>query len=147
MDKFVTTLPRGVKRKKPPTTDVKENKQSLNLSTSMKPERHTQMYIDVGQKSFGKSIQCDACKFFYVIGELDDEKEHRKFCTSARKAVSFTTLKNLPTVTLQEFENDSKIISVVKYPCAKAHLILVFTGAFIVFHLGQVYEKCIHSGT
>jgi zinc-finger of acetyl-transferase ESCO len=111
MDKFVTSLPRGIKRKKlTADSDCKENKKN-NVIRGARPEK-LQMYIDVGQKSFGKSKQCKHCNFFYLIGDLEDEKEHNKFCASVNMAVSFSTLRILPSVTLKEYKNESKIVSV-----------------------------------
>jgi hypothetical protein len=40
----------------------------------------TQMFIDLGQKSFGKYGTCKICSFLYLIGDLDDEKKHQKHC-------------------------------------------------------------------
>ena len=40
------------------------------------------MYIDIGQKTFNKSVQCNHCNFFYLMGDVDDEKEHAKYCAT-----------------------------------------------------------------
>lgn len=108
MDKFITSLPRGVKRKKAHNTGsyVKENKKN----NFVKNEK-CQMFLDLGQKTFGINIQCKKCNFFYVLGDVEDEKEHNKFCASAHKAVSFTTLKSFPSTVIKEI-NESKILSI-----------------------------------
>jgi len=39
-----------------------------------------QMYLDYGQNSFGKTIQCHKCGLFYVLSDKEDDKQHNKFC-------------------------------------------------------------------
>jgi N-acetyltransferase len=37
-----------------------------------------QTYLDLGQKSFGRTVECRICGFIYAEGEATDEAEHRK---------------------------------------------------------------------
>ena len=37
-----------------------------------------QMYLDFGQRSFGRQVTCSQCGMRYCEGEPTDEEEHRK---------------------------------------------------------------------
>ena len=104
MDKFILNIPRNTKRKSEPKLD-KENKKKNNNKNLH------QMYIDLGQNNFGKTICCKKCNYFYVSGDLTDEKEHSRYCSSFDKTVVMSSLKSTFKI-LTKFENDSKIINV-----------------------------------
>jgi len=83
MDKYLLILPRNNRKRK---VHELENQQKVgdntivphkNVITTVKP---VQMYLDYGQKSFGRTIQCNKCGLFYVISDKEDEKQHNKFC-------------------------------------------------------------------
>ena len=38
-----------------------------------------QMYLDFGQRSFGRQITCAQCGMRYAEGEPTDEEDHRKY--------------------------------------------------------------------
>ncbi len=79
MDKFVVSIPKGIKKRKveetdhPPPTSNKVSRKTISSNG-------VQMYLDFGQKSFGKSIQCAKCGLLYVVSDKEDDKEHSKFC-------------------------------------------------------------------
>lgn len=72
MDKFIESFSFGPKKVKIP-----QSKQSK--STGTHPVRR-QMYLDLGQKLFGKNKECPNCGMFYVIGDIDDECRHGRLC-------------------------------------------------------------------
>lgn len=51
------------KRKAPPPPPAKQQQQ---------------MYLDFGQRSFGRQIECAVCGMLYTEGEPEDEKEHQR---------------------------------------------------------------------
>ncbi|DAZ94819.1 TPA: hypothetical protein N0F65_012846 [Lagenidium giganteum] len=53
-----------------------------------------QSYIDVGQKDFGRSINCPKCGLLYTVGEEEDESEHKKFCRRFSRGVTLIRWKN-----------------------------------------------------
>ena len=71
MDKFVDSFSRGSKKQKLTQTKPKKN-------VSTQPSQ--QMYLDLGQKLFGKSMECASCGMLYVIGDVDDERRHDQNC-------------------------------------------------------------------
>lgn len=45
------------------------------------PVSHSeQMFLDIGQKVFGKNSACSRCGMVYVSGQPDDEARHAAFC-------------------------------------------------------------------
>ncbi|KAL7688527.1 putative acyl-CoA N-acyltransferase, N-acetyltransferase ESCO, zinc-finger [Plasmopara halstedii] len=49
----------------------------------------TQSYIDVGQRDFGKHVNCKKCGLLYTAGEEEDEREHEKFCKRMTRGIAF----------------------------------------------------------
>lgn len=93
--------------------DTKENagksrKTSTNNSTSSSSttrdakatgKGHTrQMFLDLGQKTFGKNKECPICGMFYVLGDVDDEVRHKQNCTTFRDGPLLSSLKGLKVV-------------------------------------------------
>jgi zinc-finger of acetyl-transferase ESCO len=72
MDKFVDSFSRGLKKSKIPPAKAKK-------SSVLQGTQH-QMFLDLGQKLFGKSKECSNCGMFYVIGDVDDERQHNQIC-------------------------------------------------------------------
>lgn len=72
MDKFVDSFSRGLKKTKIPPTKVKK-------SGAVQGTQH-QMFLDLGQKLFGKNKECMNCGMFFVIGDVDDERRHDQIC-------------------------------------------------------------------
>lgn len=60
------------KKKRKDTVQV-----SKPISCTSKPQ---QMFLDLGQKQFGKNKECSDCGMFYVIGDVDDERRHGQNC-------------------------------------------------------------------
>ena len=72
MDRFVSSFSRGIKKPKIAAVKVQDN--------VSRQSKHQQMYIDLGQKLFGKSKECSNCGMVYVIGDVDDERRHDQNC-------------------------------------------------------------------
>ena len=70
MDKFINSFARGHKKQKILETKVQK---------LVKPNGQ-QMYLDLGQKLFGRNKECASCGMFYVIGDVDDERRHSQNC-------------------------------------------------------------------
>ena len=79
MDKFVSSFARGHKKQKILETKVQKH---------IKQPSGQQMYLDLGQKLFGRNKECASCGMFYVIGDVDDERRHNQNCAK----VIFETL-------------------------------------------------------
>jgi len=50
-----------------------------------------QMYLDLGQRDFGKQTICKTCGMLFVHGVLEDSKEHAKICQDIVLGVPFQT--------------------------------------------------------
>jgi zinc-finger of acetyl-transferase ESCO len=72
MDKFVDSFSRGLKKTKIHPTKAKK-------SGTLQGTQH-QMFLDLGQKLFGKSKECKNCGMYFVIGDVDDERRHNQIC-------------------------------------------------------------------
>jgi N-acetyltransferase len=66
------------------------------------------MYLDLGQKSFGKSKECATCGMLYVVGDEDDEQRHRQNCTKIRDGPVLPSMKGLKTVVEAEDARGNK---------------------------------------
>jgi len=103
MDKFIIHLPRGSKRSSDSSCSRKENSKVM-------PNKKTkqQMYIDLGQKSFGKTTTCPNCDFVYLIGDFEDEKQHKRHCSLKNNASVFCTAEKYSTIV--RFDDDGKVV-------------------------------------
>ena len=45
------------------------------------------MFLDLGQKTFGATKQCQKCGMFYILGDFEDEKRHKSFCEQSQKSL------------------------------------------------------------
>ena len=96
MEKFLISLPRskGTKRKTFVSEEKYANSKINKGCNGGKREGGNQMFLDLGQKSFGASKHCAVCGMFYVIGDYEDEKRHQSFCAKVNntKFTSHTLL-------------------------------------------------------
>jgi len=90
--------------KRPLATTNKENA-SRGTGAAKAPR---QMYLDLGQKSFGKSKECMTCGMLYVVGDEDDEQRHRQNCTKIRDGPVLPSMKGLKTVVEAEDARGNK---------------------------------------
>lgn len=67
------------------------------------------MFLDLGQKSFGVSKQCNICNMLYLIGDIDDEKRHSTFCSKIKCGPTLPSLKGLSILTTFNNEQDTII--------------------------------------
>lgn len=54
-----------------------------------KPKVFEQLYLDLGQKDFGKQIICPICGMLYIHGLIDDTKQHDNICIQYQQGVNF----------------------------------------------------------
>jgi N-acetyltransferase len=106
MDKFIFQIPRGIKRS---VSVSKECKEDATTNSSSKKKK-LQMFLDLGQKGFGKSNQCRHCSLVYLIGDDEDEKEHNKYCKEMKSGIPFTSVGKY--CALANLPNGNKIVSV-----------------------------------
>ena len=134
MDRFVVSLPRGSsststgKRKTfgtPSSSSSGNNGGSSGGSSGGKlaraasgesqqaPSRPlSQMFLDLGQKSFGASKQCTLCGMLFVIGDVDDEKRHQSFCSKTALGPTLASAKGFST--LATFDEGRDVVIAVK---------------------------------
>lgn len=79
MKGFIEKLPSGPRKKK-----LKSENEVNQCDTKAKTR---QMYIDFGQKSFAKQLECSRCNMRYVAGDSEDEVRHKAFCSAANKPI------------------------------------------------------------
>jgi zinc-finger of acetyl-transferase ESCO len=58
-------------------------------SATKSSKKGQQLFLDYGQKSFGKREQCPLCGMLWVKGDVADEAQHASFCTAASQGVAF----------------------------------------------------------
>jgi len=63
---------------------------SKSSSKTTTTTKSVQMYLDFGQRSFGKQIECKKCTMRYVEGDIEDETNHKSFCLSQSNGHVFT---------------------------------------------------------
>ena len=71
MQKFLIRLPKAL------------NQSNKKQKVETKPKSGvsgTQMYIDLGQKSFGATHRCKICEMMFVVNDVEDERRHTRFC-------------------------------------------------------------------
>ena len=66
------------------------------------------MFLDLGQKTFGKSKECTICGMLYVLGDHDDEQRHKQNCSKMRDGPTLTSLKGLKVVAEVEDKRGGK---------------------------------------
>jgi len=76
MNKFVVRLPGGHQPKKASYDGKSLQQKSCNRSSN----KCTQVYLDLGQKSMGRTEKCSTCHMLYVKDDIDDVRSHQEFC-------------------------------------------------------------------
>ena len=78
-------------------------KKAADARKSKQNQMFNQMYLDFGQKDFGKQITCRTCGMFFTQGQPDDEKEVKErfarppvSCADAHQARAV-----LPTISIR----------------------------------------------
>ena len=113
MDKFIVSLPKSNKKRNISKISSYDAKTSMTTTSVTKAAKSTgiQMFLDVGQKTFGASRSCKSCGMHYIIGDIDDEKRHHTHCQSnTRQAYRLPSLTGLTIV--KEFDGDDRVIKV-----------------------------------
>jgi zinc-finger of acetyl-transferase ESCO len=67
----------------------------LSKTVSLQPKKriYEQLYLDLGQKDFGKQMVCHRCGMMFVHGVTDDAKQHQTICVQYQKGVPFVLSK------------------------------------------------------
>ena len=69
-----------------------------------------QMYLDFGQKNFGQRAICKTCNHLYVIGQPEDEANHKILCSQFQYGIPFAGWKNERVV--NKLSSDSRIVEI-----------------------------------
>ena len=83
---------------------------SINPNSVHKKPKLQQSFLDLGQKSFGKTIHCQVCNFYFVKGDVEDEISHRKHCQQTVNPIELPSKKFTSEMTL---ENGAEIVNVL----------------------------------
>ncbi|KAL3767148.1 hypothetical protein ACHAW5_003167 [Stephanodiscus triporus] len=75
-----------------------------------KQKQSNQLFLDFGQKSFGKQTVCSVCGMLRVHGLDEDDAEHDKICNEYQEGVIFSGWKNERIV--EAFGKDDRILEV-----------------------------------
>ncbi len=106
MDAFITRLPKS-SSKSAPEKSVKKR----NLDDQSNQSNKKQMYIDLGQKSFGKQINCKLCGMIYIKGDIEDENNHKKICSKLIKD-NLPFSHNKKYITIDTISDNEKICKI-----------------------------------
>ncbi|CAB9527141.1 N-acetyltransferase ESCO2 [Seminavis robusta] len=73
------------------TNSIAPRQASINTTTKpkKKQKKQQQLYLDFGQRDFGKQIVCQTCGMLYVHGVEEDIKLHERICKDYHEGVSF----------------------------------------------------------
>ena len=90
--RVMTVTPSSVA--KPPTsqeecTNSSSNQRSKPPYNNNKQRKFQQLYLDLGQRNFGKQTVCNICGMLFVHGVEEDAKEHERICKEIREGVAF----------------------------------------------------------
>jgi hypothetical protein len=117
MDKFITSLPRNG------NSSSSKNKRKLvqeGVNYALKSRKIVdtsclkQSFLDLGQKSFGATSSCSKCGMFYVIGDIDDENRHKKYCSKSNEAPTLS-LQSMKSFHVLERIDDNECIFELRY--------------------------------
>ena len=80
-----------INKLKPPSNNNNNNINNKNTTTNNnnKQRKFQQLYLDLGQRNFGKQTVCDICGMLFVHGVEEDAKEHERICKEIREGVAF----------------------------------------------------------
>ena len=98
MNKFLDNIPTAKSYSK------RKNK-AINVAPSkIVKTSQTQMYLDFGQKSFNKQVECSKCFMRYIESDKEDQVKHKQYCasydsgfflpTSLKKSLDYSIIKD-----------------------------------------------------
>ena len=97
MNKFLDNIPTAKSSSK-----RKHKASNVAPSKSVKTN-HTQMYLDFGQKSFNRQVECSKCFMRYIESDKEDQIKHKQYCityssgiflpTSLKKSLDYSIVK------------------------------------------------------
>ena len=125
MKAFITAFPRTNNTNKRAKPDENKENTSAKRTTSIGNKgQPRQMFLDLGQKTFGKSKECTICGMLYVLGDHDDEQRHKQNCSKMRDGPILTSLKGLKVVAEVEDKRGGKgsILEIRQMQCKGSHI-------------------------
>jgi zinc-finger of acetyl-transferase ESCO len=109
--------PRGAE-----TTSSSIGTASKRSASGKSGKKGQQLFLDYGQKSFGKREQCPLCGMLWVKGDVADEAQHASFCTTARQGVAFPGWKKERVVERWPAEDGAPRVVEVRCSDAAPHV-------------------------
>ena len=102
----------GLKKQKFQNSNSQKSiqKNKVPSSKTAPSNKKQQLYLDFGQKSFGKRTLCPLCNMLYVNGVDEDEKQHNKICEDYKNGVAYPRWKNERHI--HDHANGEKVIEV-----------------------------------
>jgi N-acetyltransferase len=97
MDGFIVKIPMKAPEKRP----LNNKKIDFSKRNAIAKPRHkkTQLYLDFGQISFGRSVICSKCGMVYLPSEEMDNQKHEKHCNDS---IRVQCSKNLSFISVGE---------------------------------------------
>lgn len=105
---------------------AKEPQQKSTNSTSNNLQ---QMYLDLGQRDFGKQTICKTCGMLFVHGLLEDTKQHKKVCDEFLYGVHFQTM-HARVVRQVDKGTKAMIVEVSRNTCRRKSTVRISDFAF-----------------
>lgn len=72
-----------------PPPPQQQQQQPKQKPPPKKKHKFQQLYLDLGQRNFGKQTVCSICGMLFVHGLAEDAKEHERICKEFREGVAF----------------------------------------------------------
>lgn len=99
----ISNINNSTKRQREFSQDSQRKKTTSTVTAKKTP---VQTYLDVGQKSLGKSTRCGTCDMVFVPDDEEDLAAHVKFCQQVRNyrhIVQYPSLRILITTEICHF--------------------------------------------
>lgn len=111
MDRFIVSLPKFVVNSSSVHKSKGEKRKFEEKKETESKSKRTQMYLDLGQKSFAATTQCENCNLLFRTNDLDDIKQHRQYCKDHSNLPTISISSSQGLNILREFpENKDKVL-------------------------------------
>ena len=98
----------------PPTLSPIVQKESSIKRPRIGKANWNQLYLDLGQRDFGKRSICSVCGMLFVHGVTEDSKQHQRICRDYRQGISF---RNEKSRQVAAFDDGAIVeVSATRYP-------------------------------
>lgn len=87
-----------------------KRKQVKAPTNTVKRQKLEQMYLDLGQRDFGKHMHCHTCGMMYVHGVEEDAVAHAKVCDDFQHGVRLAPSSSMRILT--KYSADECIVEV-----------------------------------